>query len=122
MVELVSSQYDFQALPIRKLWEKDDDQVLAFMRGDLVFVFNFNPFKSFDGYGILAPGGSYKTVLSTDRPEYGGYGNIDESVEHLTVADPLYKPHGVEWLKLYLPARSAMVLRKAPVRKSQRAK
>lgn len=112
MVELVSSQYNFQALPIRKLWEKDDDQVLAFMRGDLVFVFNFNPFKSFDGYGILAPAGSYKTVLSTDRPEFGGYGNIDESVEHLTISDPLYTPHGVEWLKLYMPARSAMVLRK----------
>ena len=114
IVELVSSHYNFQALPIRKLWEKDDDQVLAFMRGDLVFVFNFNPFKSFDGYGILAPGGSYRTVLSTDRPEYGGYGNVDESVEHLTVSDPLYAPHGVEWLKLYLPARSAMVLRKQP--------
>ncbi len=114
MVELISSQYDFQALPVRKLWEKDDDQVLAFMRGDLVFVFNFNPFKSFEGYGVLAPGGGYRTVLSTDRPEFGGYGNIDETIEHLTVSDPLYSPHGVEWLKLYLPARSAMVLRKNP--------
>ncbi len=120
MVELVSSVYNFQALELRKLWEKDDDQVLAFMRGDLVFVFNFNPFKSFDGYGILAPGGGYETVLSTDSKAFGGYGNIDESVEHLTVSDPLYSPHGVEWLKLYLPARSAMVLRKrkaAPTRK-----
>ena len=114
MVELVSSCYDFQSLPIRKLWEKDDDQILAFMRGDLVFVFNFNPFNSFEGYGILAPGGSYETVLSTDRPEFGGYGNIDETVEHLTVSDPLYSPHGVEWLKLYIPSRSAFVLRKRP--------
>jgi 1,4-alpha-glucan branching enzyme len=97
---------------VRKLWEKDDDQVLAFMRGDLVFVFNFNPFKSFDDYGILAPGGSYEAVLSTDNPDFGGYGNIDESIEHLTQNDPLYSPHGVEWLKLYLPARTAMVLRK----------
>ena len=111
MIELVGGIYNFQALPVRKLWEKDDDQVLAFMRGDLVFVFNFNPSKSFDGYGILAPAGSYTTVLSTDRPEFGGYGNIDESVVHLTVSDPLYTPHGVEWLKLYLPSRSAMVLR-----------
>ena len=114
MVELVGSHYNFQALPIRKLWEKDDDQVLAFMRGDLVFVFNFNPFKSFDGYGILAPAGSYQTVLSSDSPLFGGYGNIDEKVEHLTLSDPLYAPHGVEWLKLYLPSRSAIVLRKKP--------
>lgn len=121
MIELVGGVYNFQALPVRKLWEKDDDQVLAFMRGDLVFVFNFNPFKSFDGYGILAPGGSYDVVLSTDNPAFGGYGNVDESVEHITAPDPLYSPHGVEWLKLYLPARSAMVLkkRKAGRRKKQ---
>ena len=117
MVELIRGVYNFQALPIRKLWEKDDDQVLAFMRGNLVFVFNFNPFKSFDGYGILAPAGSYKTVLSTDNPRFGGFGNVDESVEHFTINDALYAPHGVEWLKMYLPARSAMVLRKLPVRR-----
>ena len=121
MVELVSSVYNFQSLAIRKLWEKDDDQVLAFMRGDLVFVFNFNPFKSFDGYGILAPGGKYDTVLSTDRREFGGYGNIDETVEHLTVHDELYAPAGVEWLKLYLPARSAMVLRRVKDRPKTKA-
>ncbi len=111
MVALVAGVYNFQSLPIRKLWEKDDDQVLAFMRGDLVFVFNFSPFKSFDGYGILAPGGSYDVVLSTDNPAFGGYGNIDENVEHLTAPDALYAPAGVEWLRLYLPARTAQVLR-----------
>lgn len=112
MIETVSHCYNFQALPIRKLWEKDDDQVLAFMRGNLIFVFNFNPTKSFSDYGILTPSGSYTTILSTDNPEFGGYGNIDEKVEHLTLTDPLYAPAGVEWLKLYLPARSAIVLRK----------
>ncbi|MDE6832546.1 MAG: alpha amylase C-terminal domain-containing protein, partial [Muribaculaceae bacterium] len=111
MVELVAGINNFQALGIEKLWEKDDDQVLAFRRGNLVFVFNFNPFKSFDGYGILAPAGKYTVELSSDNPAFGGYGNIDESVSHLTVADPLYAPTGKEWLKLYLPARSAQVLR-----------
>jgi len=112
MIELISGIYNFQALPVRKLWEKDDDQVLAFMRGDYIFVFNFNPYKSFEGYGILAPGGRYRTVLSSDRPEFGGYDNINEKVRHFTINDPLYSPHGVEWLKLYLPARSALVLKK----------
>ena len=113
MVQLVSGVHNFQALPVRKLWEKDDDQVLAFMRGNLVFVFNFSPDKSYDGYGILAPGGTYRTILTTDSPSFGGYGNVDEKVRHLTQSDPLYAPHGVEWLRLYLPARSAMVLRKS---------
>ena len=120
MIELIGGTYNFQDLPVRKLWEKDDDQVLAFMRGDLVFVFNFNPFKSFTDYGILAPGGVYLTALSSDNPNFGGFGNIDETVEHITTRDELYAPAGVEWLKLYLPARSAMVLRrKKPTRRKK---
>jgi len=111
MVELVSSVNNFQALDIEKLWEKDDDQVLAFRRGNLVFVFNFSPVHSFSDYGILAPTGKYKVVLSSDSPCFGGFGNVNEKVEHLTQFDPLYKPMGKEWLKLYLPARSAQVLR-----------
>lgn len=111
MVELVSEINNFQALPIEKLWEKDDDQVLAYRRGSLVFVFNFNPSKSFDGYGILAPAGKYRPVLTTDDKAFGGFGNVDMEVEHLTITDPLYQPIGKEWLKLYLPARSAQVLR-----------
>ena len=117
MIELIGSVYNFQALPVQKLWEKDDDQILAYGRGDLVFVFNFNPSKSFSDYGVLTPPGKYKVVLSSDDPDFGGYGNIDTKVEHLTLNDPLYSPHGVEWLKLYLPARSAMVLRRVRERK-----
>ena len=111
MIELIAGVYNFQALPVVKLWEKDDDQVLAYGRGDLIFVFNFNPSKSFSDYGILTPPGEYEVVLSSDDPEFGGYGNVDKSVTHFTANDPLYAPHGVEWLKLYLPARSAQVLR-----------
>ncbi len=122
MIELVSSVHNFQAKPIRKLWDKDDDQVLAFMRGDLVFVFNFSPFKSYDGYGLLAPGGVYSTVLSSDNPAYGGFGNIDTTVEHFTKPDPLYESAGVERLPLYLPARTALVLRKHPARRGRKPK
>lgn len=117
MIDIVKSIRDFQAKSVEKLWEKDDDQVLAFKRGDLVFVFNFNPFKSFSGYGLLAPKGEYEVVLSTDNPQFGGYGNIDETISHLTQHDALYSPLGVEWLKLYLPARSALVLRKKRARR-----
>ena len=79
MIELISGVYNFQALPVEKLWEKDDDQVLAYRRGNLVFVFNFNPTKSFTDYGILTPPGEYECVLSTDNPSFGGWGNVDEA-------------------------------------------
>ena len=50
-------------------------------------------------------------MLSSDSPLYGGYGNIDETVHHFTIPDPLFEPHGVAWLRLYMPARSAQVLK-----------
>ena len=112
MIHLVSAQHKFEDTPVDKLWDKDDDQVLAFMRGDLVFVFNFSPTKAYDGYGILAPAGEYDAVLSSDDPDFGGYGNIDMSTRHFTQFDQLYAEAGREWLKLYLPPRTAMVLKK----------
>ena len=121
MVELVSGVYNFQALPVEKLWEKDDAQVLAFMRGDLIFVFNWSPNRSFADYGFLAPAGEYEVVLNSDSPEFGGHGITDDSVHHFTQPDPLYSPSGKGWLKIYIPARSAQVLRmvrKKPVRKA----
>ena len=111
MIELVAGEYNFQAMPIEKLWEKDDDQVLAFKRGDLVFVFNFSPVQSFTDYGFLAPEGEYEVVLDSDSEAYGGFGNIDDKIHHFTQPDPLYKPAGKGWLKMYLPARTAQVLR-----------
>ena len=114
MIEVVSRQYNFQALPVEKLWEKDDDQILALRRGDLIFIFNWSPAKSFDGYGILAPEGEYETVLDTDAMRFGGFGNVDDKVRHFTAPDPLYHPAGKGWLRLYLPARTAQVLRRIP--------
>ncbi len=112
VMHLLSQSHGFQSLPIDKLWDKDDDQVLAYRRGDLVFVFNFNPTQSFSDYGFLAPEGEYRGVMDSDNPRYGGYGNIDESTQHLTQADPLYADKHLGWLKLYIPARTALVLRR----------
>lgn len=111
MINTVSEIYGFQTLPIEKLWEKDDDQVLAFRRGDLIFVFNWNPSRSFSDYGLLAPAGEYATVLDSDNSAFGGFGFIDPDIHHFTQPDPLYTPAGKGWLKLYLPARTAQVLR-----------
>ncbi|MCM1291354.1 MAG: alpha amylase C-terminal domain-containing protein [Prevotella sp.] len=111
MVGLVSEVYGFENLPVEKLWEKDDDQVLAFRRGNLIFVFNWNPVKSFSDYGFLAPAGEYEVVLDSDNLQFGGFGNVDDTVHHFTSPDPLYSPAGKGWLKMYLPARSAQVLK-----------
>ena len=86
--------------------------MLAFVRGHPVFLSNFTPARAVSDYGFLVARGSYKTVLDSDSIEFGGYGRVDDNVEHFTLMDPLYKKVRKEWLKLYLPARSAMVLKK----------
>ncbi len=112
MLQLIKSIPSFHTTPVVKIWDKDDDNVLAYMRGDLLFIFNFNPEKSFSGYGFLAPQGEYKIVLDSDNIEFGGFGRVDDSVSHFTQYDELYAIHNKGWLKTYLPARTAIVLQK----------
>lgn len=95
-----------------EVWHNDADQVLAYSRGELLFVFNFSPTRSYTDYGFMVPEGAYQAVLNTDDKKFGGNGFADDSVRHLTNDDPLLTPQHKGWLKLYLPARTAVVLRK----------
>ena len=95
-----------------KLWDNEGDQVMAFQRGDLVFVFNWNGIKSFEGYGFPVAAGKYKVLLNTDAKEFAGFGLSDDTVEHFTMPDEGYLGKDKGWLRLYLPARSAVVLQK----------
>ena len=112
MLEVVKSIKNFQATPVQEIWHNDGDQVLAYMRKDLIFVFNFNPKQSFTDYGFLVPAGTYEVILNTDNPDYGGNGLTDDTIKHFTIHDPLYQKDKKEWLKLYIPARTAVVLRR----------
>ena len=110
LVHLITEQENLQEMPVQEIWHNEGDQILAFSRGRVVFVFNFNPSRSFAGYGLLVPKGSYRIALDTDSTLYGGNGLVDDSQEHLSISDALYASEGKEWLKLYLPARTAFVL------------
>lgn len=112
MLKVIKSEKNFNRTPVLEIWHNDADQILAYMRGDLLFVFNFSPIRSFTDYGLLVPTGSYDIVLDTDNKKFGGNGLNDDSMMHLTNYDSLYIDERKEWLKLYLPARSALVLRK----------
>lgn len=112
MINLIKTVKHFEAAPIVKLWDKDEDGVLAYMRNDLVFIFNFHPNTAYTDYGFLAPAGKYEVVLNTDDAAFGGNAMIDNSVPHLTQYDPLYAKDKKEWLKVYVPPHVAFVLKK----------
>ncbi|MBB1550158.1 MAG: alpha amylase C-terminal domain-containing protein [Prevotella sp.] len=111
MIKVVKSEKCFNLTPVEEVWHNDGDQVLAFKRGKLLFVFNFSPTQSFADYGLLVEAGEYEVVLNTDAKDFGGNGLADDNVKHFTNYDPLYEKVGKGWLKLYIPARSAIVLR-----------
>ncbi len=112
LMHIIGGTKDFQKTPVQEIWHSDGDQVLAFSRGDLIFVFNFNPTQSFTDYGLLVPVGTYSIILDTDSPDFGGNGLNDDSITHFTQYDEFYASAKKEWLKLYLPARAAYVLKK----------
>ncbi len=112
MMALIGGMKNFQKTKVVEVWHNDGEQVLAFSRGDLLFVFNFSPDRSFTDYGFIVPEGAYEVQLNTDSSKFGGNDLADDSIRHLTNFDPIYKKDGKGWLKLYLPARSAVVLRK----------
>ena len=100
-----------QNTPVQEIWHNDGDQVLAYTRGDLLFVFNFSPAQSYTDYGFLVPEGTYQVMLNTDAKAFGGNALTDDTVIHHTQSDPLYKKEQKGWVKLYIPARTAMVLK-----------
>ncbi|MGB4555531.1 MAG: alpha amylase C-terminal domain-containing protein [Bacteroidales bacterium] len=86
------------------------DKIIAFRRGDLVTVMNFNPTISFTGYGIPVRG-KFRIILDTDDPMFGGQGRIDTTQTYFAQPDKgRYGVTAMHHLRLYLPARTAVVL------------
>src|SRR5574344_622313 len=111
MIEFLKSTKKINELPIEKIWDNEGDQLVVYRRRDFLFVFNFNGQKSFVDYGILVKKGSYEVILDTDDKKFGGFGFSDDKVVHHTQPSHLKNK---EWLKLYIPSRSAMILKYRP--------
>ena len=86
------------------------EKVLAFYRHGLLFAFNFHPSASQTGVQIpVSRPGVYDVVLCTDDEKYGGF----DQIQHIPY--PTQKKDGKYFLELYLPARTAVVLKETPL-------
>lgn len=111
MLRLIKGSRNFACEPAIHRYTHEDDHILCYSRGELYFFYNFSPSQSFADYTIDLPRGVYQVVLDTDSPQYGGYGLVDHSVLHFTVCEGK-TCEGICHLSLYLPARTALVLRR----------
>ena len=110
MIHWISETKLLNVPEIYRLFDNKKDEVLAFKRGDYLMVFNFNPSKSFTGYGIPMEPSKYKIIFDTDESRFGGQDRIDKSMTYYTV--PSGGMGSQHYLNLYLPSRTAIVLKK----------
>ena len=82
-------------------------KVLVYQKKDLIFAFNFQPEKAYEGcfIPVEAPG-EYDVVMSTDDFCYGGFGRVYHQCYSTT------EKAGRTGILLYLPPRTATILRK----------
>ena len=92
-----------------QLLANEPDKVLAFVRGDLMFVFNFHPTQSYSDYGVMVPPATkWKHLFDSDEERFGGQGRIASGQSYDPVLVP-YQNELVQQIRLYLPARTATV-------------
>ena len=106
MIHLFAENNILTERPVQ-LYVDEVRKVLIFARGCFIFALNFHPSESVADFKFRAPAGEYRQVLDTDAPAFGGFGRNDENTAHFTVKD-----NDCDTLSLYLPSRSAIVLKR----------
>lgn len=115
MIQLINGNKLLSVPSVDLVWENKADKVMAFHRGLFLFVFNFSPSESFTDYGIPLGAGKYRIVLNTDSGRFGGNDLVDEEISYYTM--PSAGIDSQHYLKMYLPARTALVFKKVDIPK-----
>ena len=85
---------------------KEPEQTIVFYRHGLIFAFNFNPNNSLTN--VLVPvfhNSDYKVLFCSDDFKYGGNGLVHHMIY------PVKKFNNQLFIELYIPARTAIVLK-----------
>jgi 1,4-alpha-glucan branching enzyme len=111
MISLVCRTPNFFNEKARMVFIHEADQVLIYERAGLLFVFNFNPRKSFTDYRFEYMPGKFITCLNVDSEIFNGHKRLDEKIVHVSIKDgkEYFAPNQ---LSLYIPSQTAFVLRK----------
>ncbi len=93
------------------LWIDQPGKIIAFSKGDLVYVFNFHPTYSPTNFFLPVHSvgeGSYKVIFSTDDIDFGG---MDRTSKDYVYNTQFTEGRGLGF-EIYIPCRTAIVFRK----------
>ncbi|MGH4137968.1 alpha-amylase family glycosyl hydrolase [Clostridium sp.] len=111
MLTLVKTYDVLGSSDLQNLWTDEQHKLLAFRKGGLVFLFNFNPVESFSEYELPTDEiGNYKIVFNSDEKTFGGQGRIAK--DYIYHTDKLSQRDCKTGIVIYSPSRTALVLKK----------
>ncbi len=93
----------------KNLLISNEDKLLVYKKGELVFAFNFHPWQSYDGLFLpVGEPGEYEVALASDNSCFGG----QERISNTQLYEAAKNKQGETGFRIYLPSRTAVVLRK----------
>ena len=112
MVKLTKTHRIFQQRMADLKLLKGPEKVIVFYRKGLLFAFNFDPTRSLTNVLVPVPtDAEYTLELSSDDSKYGGQDLVAD------IPYPTKRFDGQPFVELYLPARTAIVLKERPAPK-----
>jgi 1,4-alpha-glucan branching enzyme len=84
------------------LFVDNEKKIIIYRKGGGIFAFNFHPTRSYEDLRLPVETGDYQVVMSSDDHAFGGQGRIWHEA---------YRAEA-EGVQLYLPARTAVVLKR----------
>lgn len=110
IINLINSKLDLTKSFCSKIYDHEPDQVLAYYRDNLLFVYNFHPANSYTDYGIPVEASKFQLLLDSDNEKFGGFNRIDSSITYFS--QPSGNVDSQHFLKLYIPNRTALVFKR----------
>ena len=98
---------EFYDRPVQTVKIDEKGKIIAFERAGFWFFFNFHPEKSYCDYAFEVLRGSYSTVLDSDAEKFSGFSRRSSGQRYFTME----RCDG-EFISLYLPPRTALVLKR----------
>lgn len=105
MIGIIKANNILSAADAQQVNMDGANKVIAFVKNGLIFIFNFSTGNSIFGYKLWVPEKStYRIILNSDRPEFGGFNRVDDSIDYATDEN--------QNINVYLTNRTALVLKK----------